>query len=136
MTQSNAYSQYKENSVFTARPEELTLMLYNGLVKFIMKAQASLESKDYADVNESLQRAQDIVLEFQNTLDMKYELSHGLALLYDYMYRRLLEANIGKDNAILEEVLEFARDLRDTWSQAMRLARKQDKTQRSAAANG
>ena len=133
MSSDNAYSQYMENSIYTARPEELTLMLYNGLIKFIMKAQASLECKDYVHVNESLQRAQDIILEFQSTLNMKYELSKSLALLYDYIYRRLLDVNIKKDNAILEEVLGFARELRDTWAQAIKLARMRDRAQQSAA---
>jgi flagellar secretion chaperone FliS len=125
MLTNNAYSKYKENSVFTASPEELTLMLYNGLVKFIMQAQLSVEEKSLEKANRSIIRAQDIIMEFQTTLDMKYEISQNLALLYDYMYRRLLDANIKKDKAILEEVLGFAKELRDTWAQAMKIAKTQ-----------
>jgi flagellar secretion chaperone FliS len=125
MLMNNAYSKYKENSVFTASPEELTLMLYNGLVKFIMQAQLSVEEKSLEKANRSIIRAQDIIMEFQTTLDMKYEISQNLALLYDYMYRRLLDANIKKDKAILEEVLGFAKELRDTWAQAMKIAKTQ-----------
>ena len=123
MALNKAYSQYKENSIFTASPEELTLMLYNGLIKFIMLAQKAIDDKDVSKANDSIIRAQDIVLEFQSSLDMKYELSANLMLLYDYMYRRLLDANIKKNKEILEEVLGFARELRDTWTQAIKLAK-------------
>ncbi len=123
MTSSNLYSQYKNNAINTGRPEDLTLMLYNGLVKFIMKAQSEIEEKKFEKANNSVIRAQDIIREFQATLDMKYEISHSLMLLYDYMYRRLLDANIKKNIEILEEVLGFAKELRDTWAQAMKLAR-------------
>lgn len=125
MALNKAYSQYKENSIFTASPEELTLMLYNGLVKFIMQAQASIDENNIERANNSIIRAQDIIAEFQATLDKKYEISKSLMLLYDYMYRRLLEANIKKDKLILEEVLGLAKELRDTWAQAMKLAKNQ-----------
>lgn len=127
MVANNAYNQYKENSVYTASQEELTLMLYNGLVKFIMKAQHSLEGKNFEEANNSIIRAQDIIREFQSTLDKKYPISQSFMLLYDYMYRRLLDANVKKDIAILEEVLGFAKDLRDTWVQAMKIAKTQHK---------
>lgn len=125
MMVNNGYNQYKENSVYTATPEELTLMLYNGLVKFIMLAQSAIDEKNIERANNSIIRAQDIVREFQVTLDMKYEVSKHLDSIYDYMYRRLIQANIKKDKAILEEMLEMAKDLRDTWTQAVKLAKRQ-----------
>jgi len=106
--------------VYTASPEELTLMLYNGLVKFLMQAQMALMIKTLKG-KQSIIRAQDIISEFRCTLDMKYDIAHQLDLLYDYMYRRLVDANIKKDGAIVEEVLGFAKELRDTWEQAMKL---------------
>lgn len=121
----NQYNQYKQNSVYTASPEELTLMLYNGLIKFIMQAQAAIEEKNLEKANDSIIRAEDIINEFKATLNMQYSVSKGLLMLYDYMINRLFEANIKKDTAILAEVLEFAKELRDTWSQAMKLAKKQ-----------
>lgn len=126
MTLKNAYDQYKENSVYTASPEELTLMLYNGLVKFLMQAQMALNDKNIEKANKSIIRAQDIISEFRCTLDMKYDIAHQLDLLYDYMYRRLVDANIKKDGAIVEEVLGFAKELRDTWEQAMKIAKQQN----------
>lgn len=127
MVTSNMYDTYKQNSIFTASPEELTLMLYNGLIKFIMLSQKAIEDKDIQKAHENIIRAEDILLEFKSTLDMQYELSNGLALLYDYMLDRLFDANIKKDTEILAEVLHFARDLRDTWAQAMKLAKQQVK---------
>lgn len=117
------YEQYKENSVYTASPEELTLMLYNGLVKFIMKAQYAISKKDMQAAHDNIIKSQNIVQEFMATLDNRYEVSTNLLLMYDYMYRRLVEANTQKNTEILSEVLGFAKELRDTWEQAMKLAK-------------
>lgn len=125
MAINKAYNQYKENSIFTSTPEELTLMLYNGLVKFIMQAQMAIEEKQIEKTNNSILRAQDIITELQSTLDTKYEVSKGLTLLYDYMNRRLIDANISKDIKVLDEVLGYATELRDTWAQAMKIAKKE-----------
>ncbi|HHW49108.1 MAG TPA: flagellar export chaperone FliS [Clostridiaceae bacterium] len=133
MALSKAYDRYKENSVYTSTPEELTFMLYNGMVRFILQAQLALEEKDVQKANVSIIRAQDIVLYLQNTLDMKYDISKNLASIYDYLYRRLIDANIHKDKEILNEVLGFAKDLRDTWSQAMKLAKQQGKAHQTPA---
>ena len=124
----NAYNQYKENSINTASPEELTLMLYNGLIKFIMRGIDCIEKKNMEDANNNIISAQDIVHEFINTLDMRYEISGNLNSIYDYMLRRLIDANVSKDKVILEEVLEFAKILRDTWEEAMKQAKKGKKS--------
>ena len=125
MALNKAYNQYRENSIFTSSPEELTLMLYNGLVKFILQAEANLDQTDLSKANNSIVRAQDIVQYFRETLDMKYEVSQGLDQMYEYMHRRLIEANVKKDRLILEEVLGFTKEMRDTWTQAMKLAKQQ-----------
>ncbi len=129
------YDHYRENSATTAKPEELTLMLYNGLVKFIMKAQYAISQKDVAGAHENIIKSQNIIHEFMSTLDRKYELSESLMLLYDYMDRRLIEANIQKNTEILSEVLGFAKQLRDTWEQAMKIAR-HTQNKEAAAAGG
>jgi len=120
----NPYAQYKENSVYTATPEELTLMLYNGLVKFILQGINAIEEKNIKKASDCLIRCQDIITEFRATLDMNYEISKSFDSIYDYMYRRLIDANIRKDKAILEEVLGYAKELRDTWQEAMKLAKR------------
>ncbi|MDP4182896.1 MAG: flagellar export chaperone FliS [Bacillota bacterium] len=119
------FEQYKESSIMTASPEELTLMLYNGFIKFLMQAQMAIDEKNIEKAHNNLVKAENILVEFQATLDPKYEISNNLYLLYDYMYRRLTEAVLKKDKAIIEEVLGFARELRDTWSQAMKAAKQQ-----------
>lgn len=129
MALNKAYNQYKQNSIYTSTPEELTLMLYNGLIKFIMQAQSGITEKNIEKASNSMVRAQNIILYFRTTLDMKYEVSHGLDALYDYMYERLVEANIKKDQEILAEILGMARELRDTWTQAMKLAKHQQPIQ-------
>ncbi|MCX7771739.1 MAG: flagellar export chaperone FliS [Clostridia bacterium] len=123
----NAFNQYKENSINTASPEELTLMLYNGLIKFVMRSIDSVEKGNKAEAHTNIIRSQEIITEFRQTLDMRYELSHSLDSIYDYLFRRLVDANIRKDKAILEEVLGFAKVLRDTWEQAMKIAKHQVK---------
>jgi len=121
------YNQYKENTVVTSRPEELTLMLYNGLVKFIMQAQLAIDKHDFEKAHSSIVRSKEILICFENTLDMKYDVSKDLLGMYEYMYKRLTEANVKKDKAILEEILGFAKGLRDTWAQAMKIAKNKNK---------
>jgi flagellar protein FliS len=129
MIAQNAYNQYREKSIQTARPEELTLMLYNGLVKFIMRAIDAVEKGKIEVAHNNILRAQDIIQEFMITLDKKYTVAASLELIYEYMYRRMVEANARKDAAILGEVLNLAKQLRDVWEQAMKLARRPVKAQ-------
>lgn len=117
------YEKYFENSVLTSSREELTLLLYGGLVKFIMQAQLAIDGHDTEKAHNCIIKAKKILISFQNTLDMKYEVSKDLFMLYEYMYRRLTEANIKKDKEMLGEVLGFAKEMRDTWVQAMKLAK-------------
>lgn len=132
MVMNNAYEQYKESTIYTSSPEELTLMLFNGLVKFLMQAQMAINEKKIEKANTCIIKAQDIVTEFQCTLDMKYDISHQLYSMYDYMLRRLIEANIKKDEEILEEVLGYARELRNTWEEAMKIAKHSARTSKVA----
>lgn len=115
--------QYKEISIFTAGPEELTLMLFQGLVKFIMQALLALEEQNVETAHNCIVKAKRIVVQLENTLDMDYPVSESFLLMYELVFRRLTEANVKKDKGILEETLGFAKDIRDTWYQAMRKAR-------------
>lgn len=126
INKNNAFQQYQNSMVNTASPQELTLMLYNGLVKFLNLAKLGIEEKSIEKTSNYLIRSQDIIHEFMNTLDMSYEVSKGLMALYDYLNIRLIEANIKKDKSIIEEVIMFAEQLRDTWMQAMKLAKQQN----------
>ena len=120
----NPYAKYKEQSVTTATPEELTLMLYNGCIKFINLAEVYIEEKDYAKSNLNIQKAQDIIQELNITLNMDYEISQNLRQLYTFVNEKLLDANIKKDKQALFDAKEIVSDLRDTWKEAMVLSRK------------
>lgn len=119
----NPYAKIKQNSIMTASPQELTLMLYDGAVKFGNQARVALLAKDYEKSHNLNVKVQAIIQEFQITLDMKYEVSEGMALMYDYILRRLIEANTKKDPEILEEALGYIRELRATWKEAMQIAK-------------
>ena len=132
MALNKAVSKYQENSILTASPEELTLMLYNGLVRYIIQASKSIDEKNTERAHDCIIYAQDIIAEFQATLDLKYDISQNLMLLYDFMHRRLIDANVKKDKEILNEVLRLAKELRDTWEQAMKLAKTQTQPEQKA----
>ncbi|NGQ95642.1 flagellar export chaperone FliS [Brevibacillus sp. SYP-B805] len=125
MIQSSAQNTYKKNQVGTATPEDLTLMLYDGAIKFIKRAKQAIEEKQYNKAHDLNTRVQDILSELIITLDRKYPIAEQMLLLYDYMKRRMIEANVKKDIAILDEVEGFFVEFRDTWKQAMILARSQ-----------
>jgi len=90
----NPYAKIKQNSVMTASPQELTLMLYDGAIKFGNQAKGAMKQGDIQKAHNLVLRVQAIIQEFQSTLDMQYEVSEGMALMYDYIHRRLIDANL------------------------------------------
>ncbi|MCA1011242.1 flagellar export chaperone FliS [Halobacillus halophilus] len=110
---------YQNNSVETASPGELTLMLYNGCLKFIKTAKKAMENHDIEKKNTNIQKAQKIIRELMVTMDQDYEVANDIMPLYDYMNRRLMEANITNDLGILEEVQELTEEFRDTWKEVI-----------------
>ena len=116
----NAAATYQGNKVMTATPAELTLMLYDGAIKFCNIAIMALENKDREKANINIIKAENIIMEFRSTLDFKYPVANELDRMYDYIYHRLIDANLNKDKEILEEVLDLIRELRDTWKEAMK----------------
>lgn len=124
MITQNPKLQVLQKQIETASKEELTLMLYEGGIKFLNQAIVALEKNDIVKANNLILRTEDIVREFQITLDHKYEeISKPMDALYDYMHRRLVEGNLQKDVEILNEVLGMFREMRDTWKEAMKLAK-------------
>lgn len=110
--------QYLESKILSAKPEELTFMLYEGMVKFIKKAMLHLETKNLEQVNYNTQRAQAIVDELRQTLNMDIPLSQSLDSLYDYLNFKLMEANIHKSEQEFNDALEIAENFKDTWKEA------------------
>ncbi|MBT2659650.1 flagellar export chaperone FliS [Bacillus sp. ISL-45] len=119
----NPYQSYKQNSVNTASPGELTLMLYNGCLKFIHQAKKAIGEKNIQDKNNSILRAQDIIRELMVTLNPDIEVGKQMMSMYDYMLRRLVEANIQNDLEILDEVEGLVTEFRDTWKQVIQINR-------------
>lgn len=120
---SNAYAQYNNSKVLTASPAELTLMLYEGSIKFCNIAITAIEQKDIPKAHTNIVKTQRIVEHFRLTLDMKYPVSQDFERVYLYLEQRLIMANVKKDTEILKEVLEHLRSMRDTWKEVMRLNR-------------
>jgi len=120
-----AYAQYNNSKVLTASPAELTLMLYEGMIKFCNIAIVAVEQKDIAKAHKNIVKVQNIVDYLRKTLDMKYPVAQDFERMYVYLERRLVEANIKKDKEILDEVNEHLHSIRDTWKEVMRLNKAQ-----------
>lgn len=120
----NPYTQYNQNKILTASPAELTLMLYDGAIKFCNIAIMGIEQNDVSKAHNNIMKVQKIIEEFQITLNFKYEIANDFNNVYNYLMKRLREANMTKDKEILEEVDEHLHTMRDTWKEVMRLNHK------------
>ncbi len=132
MLSANAYAQYNRNKILTASPAELTLMLYDGCIKFINIAIMGIDEKDIAKANTNIKKAERIILELQSTLNEKYEVAKDFNAVYSYVKRRLLEANLSKDKEILEECAGHMRTMRDTWKEVMKTAHVNERVAKQA----
>ena len=120
----NPYAQYEKNKIMTASPAELTLMLYEGAIKFCNIAIMAIEQKDNDKAHANIMKTQRILEEFRNTLDRKYPVWEDFDRVYVYLLQRLFEANVAKDTEILKEVNTHLRSMRDTWKEVMKVAHK------------
>lgn len=123
MAVNNPYQAYQQNSVTQSTPGELTLMLYNGCLKFLNQAKKGIETNNIELKNINIQKAQNILREFMVTLDMTQSISESMANLYEYMISRLVEANIKNDVEMIEEVYGLTLEFRDTWKQVIQINR-------------
>ena len=122
MVQNQGYAAYQNSKIMTASPAELTLMLYEGAIKFSNIAIMAIEKKDMDKAHANIMKTQRIIQEFQATLDHKYPVAKDFDAVYNYLMMRLREANVKKDTEILEEVLKHLRTMRDTWKEVMKLS--------------
>lgn len=123
----NKYEQYSNNKVMTATPAELTLMLYEGGIKFCNIAMIGLEQNDIEKAHNNIIKTEKIIRYLRETLNMKYPVAQDFEDIYVYLDRRLVEANLKKDKEILNEICEHLRSVRDTWKEVMRLNREKGK---------
>ena len=118
-----AAEAYKRQQIMTATPEALTLMLYNGCLRFMNEGKEHLEKKEWEAANNALIRAQKIITEFRVTLDMQYDIAKQLLPLYNYVYDCLVQANMNSDPQKVDDAYAVIIELRDAWAQAMKKAR-------------
>lgn len=123
MLANQGYAAYANNKIMTASPAELTLMLYEGAIKFANLAIAGIEEKDIQKAHTNIMKVERIIEEFQATLNRKYPVAKDFDNVYNYLLIRLKEANVKKDKEIMEEVLKHLRTMRDTWKEVMRTGR-------------
>lgn len=119
----NGYQNYQQNKILTASPAQLTLMLYDGAIKFCNLAIMGIEEKNIQKAHDNIKKVERIIEEFRATLNFKYSVANDFDNVYKYLYDRLVQANIHKDKEILEEVLEHLRTMRSTWEEVMKRAR-------------
>ena len=120
----NAYQAYANSKLMTATPAQLTLMLYDGAIKFTNIAIHAVEENDYEKANTYIQKTERIIEEFRNTLDFKYPVAQEFENVYKMIAEKLLYANMKKDAEVLQEVLKHLRIMRDTWEEVMKLAKR------------
>lgn len=123
MAINNPYATYQNNSVNTSTPGELTLMLYNGCLKFIEQGKRALESGDVAEKNTAIQKAQAIISELMLTLDQSIAVSKEMLILYEFANSRLIDGNIKNDPVLFDEAAGIITEFRDTWKQVIQINR-------------
>lgn len=102
----------------TASPEQLQLMLLDGAIRFTLRGRDALERDEIEGAFKGFERAQRIILELGNGLrrDVNPELVDQVAALYDFVYRRLIDANIHREIQAADDALRILRHQRETWA--------------------
>lgn len=116
--------QYQRTQVQTSSPEKLLIMLYDGAIQFLNKAKVAIDNKNIQEIHNNIVGAQKIITEFMNTLDMKVggDVAVNLYNLYEYLHYRLVQANLKRDTAMIDEVLAHLKELKGTWEEAIKIA--------------
>lgn len=124
MDANRAYNIYKNNSINYASKEQLLILLVDGAVKFSKIARQAIIDKDIVKAHENIVKTENIFYELMSTLDTSKAGEWGTSLMsvYDFIVRRLIDANIKKDVKILDEVIPLIETVKDTWEQAFKLA--------------
>ncbi|KHF37830.1 flagellar export chaperone FliS [Halalkalibacter okhensis] len=123
---------YKQNAMKTASPGELTLMLYNGCLKFINQAKKAIEAGNVEQRNTSITKAQNIIRELMVTLKTDSEVGQNMMRMYDFIMSQLVDANVKNDVQALTNAEELVTEFRNTWKEVIQL----DRQQRHGAGTG
>ena len=123
------YNQYKQNAIMTASPETILIMLYEGAINFLMRAKIAIDEKNIEESHELIIKTEKIIRELMNSLDMETggDVAQNLYRLYEYLHHNLVQANIKKDTALIDDVLTHLRDLKQTWEEAIKIASRENK---------
>lgn len=124
----NPYAKYQDSKILTASPAELTLMLYEGIIKFTNIGITAIENREFQKANANILKAERIVDHLSATLNDKYPVTKDFLNIYDCIMQALIQGNMRKDIAELERALEYARMIRDTWKEVMKISEKGNKT--------
>ena len=119
----NAYAQYNASKIMTASPAELTLLLYEGAIKFGNIAIVKMEQKDIEGAQKNIVKVEKIIDYLRETLDMKYPVAQDFERIYVYLSQRILDSSVSKDPKDMEEVVTHLRSVRDNWKEVMKRAK-------------
>lgn len=121
----NPQKAYQQVSIQTAPLEKLLIMLYSAAIKNLQQGKKAIEDKQFDLASKSLCKVQDILVELNNSLDMEKggEIASNLRDLYEFYEGEVIKANLKKDPAYLQPVLEFLQSYRDVWIEAAKIVR-------------
>lgn len=115
----NPYIKYQQNNILTAPPAQLTLMLYDGAIKFGNLAKVAMENKEIEKAHINISKIQNILTELLNSLDYNYPVAKDFEVIYTNISDLLLKANLSKNPDDMEKVLVELRDIRNIWKELM-----------------
>ncbi|MBW5409535.1 flagellar export chaperone FliS [Brachyspira hampsonii] len=117
MSSNNGYEKYKKVDVSTASQNRLIVMLYDGAIKFLETACASMDKKHGTEeAHNNIVKAQEIIYELLSSLNYEAgDIAHRLASIYTYMNQKLTEGNISKTKPPLLEVIRYLKELKTAW---------------------
>lgn len=119
--QPKAANPYLKTKIMTASPEELRLMLYEGAIRFCRQSRDAMAAQDFEQSYNGLMRAQKIVLELSTSLNHSVapDLCEKLSALYTFIYRRLVDANLKRELAAIDEAIQLLDYEKQTWQMLM-----------------
>lgn len=119
----NPYLKYKEQSVMTMTPGEMVVRLFEEAIKQLTIARSAINNHKIETANSSLLKSQNIIRHLRSTLNMQYEISNNLAMLYDFFINQIIQSNIKKDTQPIDDIIPMLTELKDSFAQAEKLAR-------------
>ena len=123
----NAQDKYFSQQILSASPEQLTMLLYEGALRFVKQSACACEEADFEESHRYNLKAQAIIQELYVTLDYQFEIAESMGKLYDYVIYLLIQGNIKKDPEMLHQAEQFIKEFRDTWKELLTIASEQKK---------